>query len=549
MTLDRLRYDLRWRSAPALTQQAARRFGDELALVDGTHRRTFIELAADVRAATAAAMAAGIRSGDRVAIWAPNSGTWLTAALGAQGAGAVLVPVNTRFKAGEAAHVLRTSRARFLFTVNGFLGTDYESILLDSGEELPDLGVVVVMDGPAIGPHTRTWVAYLRDGQSVPQAELLAAIDAVEPDDVADIIFTSGTTGRPKGVLTTHGQNLRCFGVYTKAIGLRRGDRYLIVNPFFHCFGYKAGFLACLMRGATILPVAVFDPKRIIEMVAAHRITVLPGPPTLLQSLLEEDGAAADLSSLRLTVTGAAEIPVELIRRLRAQRVFDTVLTAYGLTESSGLVSVSRPDDPPEVIARWSGQVIDGVEVRIVDESGEPLPPGELGEILVRGFNVMRCYLDDPAATAAAIDEYRWLRTGDLGIADAEGRLRIAGRKKDMFIVGGFNAYPAEIEDILLGHEGIARVAVVGVPDGRLGEIGAAFVVARHGASLDTDGLIAWARERMANFKVPRHVHVLDALPMNATGKVDKLLLAEWAATRHVDDTGGQAMTDSRSGV
>jgi acyl-CoA synthetase (AMP-forming)/AMP-acid ligase II len=522
------RYDLRWRSAPAMTQEAARRFGDDAALVEGARHRTFIELAADVRASTAAAIAAGIGHGDRVAIWAPNSGTWLIAALGVQGAGAVLVPVNTRFKAGEAAHVLRTSRARFLFTVNGFLGSDYESMLLDSGEELPDLCGVVVMDGLAIRESTRTWSDYLRDGESVPVGEVLAAIDSVGPDDVADIIFTSGTTGRPKGVLTTHGQNLRCFGVYTKAIGLRRGDRYLIVNPFFHCFGYKAGFLACLMRGATILPVAIFDPDCVGELIAAHRITVLPGPPTLLQSLLEQE-TATDLSSLRLTVTGAAEIPVELIRRLRTRGVFDTVLTAYGLTESSGLVSVSRPDDPPEVIARWSGQVIDGVEVRIVDDRGEPLQAGELGEIMVRGFNVMREYLDDPVATAQAVDEYGWLHTGDLGIADAEGRLRIAGRKKDMFIVGGFNAYPAEIEDILLGHNGIARVAVIGVPDDRFGEVGEAFVVPSTGSALDADEIVAWAKQRMANYKVPRRVHLLDSLPVGATGKVDKLRLADWA--------------------
>jgi acyl-CoA synthetase (AMP-forming)/AMP-acid ligase II len=525
---DPLRYDLRWRSAAAMTQEAARRFGDDTALVEGSRLRTFIELAADVRASTAAAIAAGIGHGDRVAVWAPNSGTWLIAALGVQGAGAVLVPVNTRFKAGEAAHVLRTSRARYLFTVNGFLGTDYEAMLLDSGEELPDLRGVVVMDGPAIGQSTRTWADYLRDGDRVPPPEVLAAIDSVGPDDVADIIFTSGTTGRPKGVLTTHGQNLRCFGVYTEAIGLRRGDRYLIVNPFFHCFGYKAGFLACLMRGATILPVAVFDPGRVGELIAAHRITVLPGPPTLLQSLLEQE-TETDLSSLRLTVTGAAEIPVELIRSLRARGVFDTVLTAYGLTESSGLVSVSKPDDPPEVIARWSGQVIDGVEVRVVDDHGEPLPAGELGEIMVRGFNVMREYLDDPAATAEAVDEYGWLHTGDLGIAGAEGRLRIAGRKKDMFIVGGFNAYPAEIEDILLGHNGIARVALIGVPDDRLGEVGEAFVVASPGSAVDADEIVAWAKQRMANYKVPRRVHLLDSLPVGATGKVDKLRLADWA--------------------
>lgn len=522
------RYDERWRSAPALTQQAARRFGVDVALIEDGRERTFIELASDVRDATAAALAAGIGPGDRVAIWAPNSGSWLTAALGVQGAGAILVPVNTRFKAGEAAHVLRASRARYLFTVNGFLGTDYETMLLDSGEVLPDLCGVVVLAGPALRPGTRTWADYLDAGRAMPRATVLAAIDAVEPGDVADILFTSGTTGRPKGVPTTHGQNLRCFGIYTDAIGLRRGDRYLIVNPFFHSFGYKAGFLACLMRGAVILPIPVFQPERIGEVIATQRITVLPGPPTLLQSVLDQRGGH-DLSSLRLTVTGAAEIPVELIHRLRRHRIFDTVLTAYGLTECSGVVSVSKAEDPPEVIARWSGEVIDGVEARIVDEHGATVPPGELGEIVVRGFNVMRGYLDDPEATAAAIDEYGWLHTGDLGVADPQGRLRIAGRKKDMFIVGGFNAYPAEIEDLLLGYDGIARVAVVGVPDDRLGEVGVAFVVASTGTELHTDAVIDWAKTHIANYKVPRRVVLLDELPLNAAGKVDKLTLADWA--------------------
>lgn len=528
--IDWARYDERWRSAPALTQLAARRFGDEVALIEGDHRRTFTELAADVRAATAAALAAGIAPGDRVAIWAPNSGAWLTAALGIQGVGAQLVPINTRFKAAEAAHVLRRSRARVLFTVNGFLGTDYETMLLDSGEDLPGLRTVVILDGPALRAGTRTWGDFLEQGRPVPRAEVLAAIDAVGPGDIADVLFTSGTTGRPKGVPTTHGQNLRCFGVYTKAIGLRRGDRYLIVNPFFHSFGYKAGFLACLMRGATIVPVAVFEADRLGKIIAAQRITVLPGPPTLLQSLLDQR-AGTDLSSLRLTVTGAAEIPVELIRRLRAHGIFDTVLTAYGLTESSGVVSVNAADDPPEVIARWSGRVIDGVEVRIVDEHGATLAPGELGEIVVRGFNVMHGYLDDPAATAEAIDEFGWLHTGDLGIQDEHGRLRIAGRKKDMFIVGGFNAYPAEIEDILLGHDGIARVAVVGVPDQRLGEVGVAFIVPALGAALTDVEIIAWARARMANYKVPRRVILLSELPVNAAGKVDKRALAESAGS------------------
>ena len=524
------RYDTMWTSIPRLAQTAARRFGPDPALVDGGRRWTFGELAAEARAATAAAIAAGIGPGDRVAVWAPNSAEWIFAALGAQGAGAAVVPVNTRFRGHEAAHVLRTSEARVLFTVNGFLGIDFETVLRENGEALPHLERIVVLAGPPAHPATVTWSNHVAAGQGVAASEVEARIDAVAAEDIADIIFTSGTTGRPKGVLTTHGQNLRAFGVYTEAIGLQHGDRYLIVNPFFHAFGYKAGWLACLMRGATIVPLPAFDGDAVLRTISEHRITVLPGPPTLLHSILEHpDRHDHDLSSLRLTVTGAAAVPVELIRRLRDERIFEVILTAYGLTESSGLVSVSRPEDPPEIISRWSGEVIADVEVQVVDDQGRSVPTGEPGEILVRGFNVMQGYVGDPDATAAAVDPDGWLHTGDIGVQDDVGRLRITDRKTDMFIVGGFNAYPAEIEDLLLACDRVGQVAVVGMPDARMGEVGAAFVVARHGAAIEPDEVIAWARAHMANYKVPRLVEVVDELPVNAGGKVDKARLRDRA--------------------
>jgi acyl-CoA synthetase (AMP-forming)/AMP-acid ligase II len=328
---------------------------------------------------------------------------------------------------------------------------------------------------------------------------------------VCDIIYTSGTTGRPKGVQMTHTQTLRAYAEWCDLADLREGDRYLIVNPFFHTFGYKAGCIAALIRGATILPVAVFDVERVLDLVERERVTMLPGPPTLYHALLAARGSR-DLSSLRAAVTGAADIPVELVRRMRAELPFRSIMTGYGLTEA-GTVTASRPGDSFEQIATTVGTPCDGVEVRIADD----------GEVLVRGYTVMRGYLGDPAATAEAVDAEGWLHTGDLGALDPDGHLRITGRKKDLFIVGGFNAYPAEIEGFLLGHPAVAQAAVIGVPDERLGQVGKAFVVLREPVSAEQ--LIAWSRERIAGYKVPRYVQFLDELPLNATGKVAKDLL------------------------
>jgi acyl-CoA synthetase (AMP-forming)/AMP-acid ligase II len=349
---------------------------------------------------------------------------------------------------------------------------------------------------------------------------------AVRGSDLSDLIFTSGTTGAPKGVMATHAQSLRAFATWSQIVGLAEGDRYLVVNPFFHTFGYKAGILACLMRGATIVPLPMFDVDRVLETIQSERITVLPGPPTLYQSLLDHPARQrADLSSLRLAVTGAAVVPVELVRRMASELALSTVLTAYGLTESTGVVTMCRQSDPPEIVAATSGRAIPGLEVRVVDDEGRPLPAGSPGEVVVRGYTVTSGYVDDPEATAEAIDPEGWLHTGDIGVQDEEGNLRITDRKKDMFIVGGFNVYPAEVEAVLGRHDTVSQVAVVGVPDDRLGEVGRAFVVPRPGAPAPealAETLLGWARQQMANFKVPRSVEVVEALPVNASGKVLK---------------------------
>jgi acyl-CoA synthetase (AMP-forming)/AMP-acid ligase II len=517
------------RTIPRLVQAAAERFSDRSAVEDGAVELSFAQLAdAGLRAARAFC-AAGIDRGDRVAIWAPNIHEWIVAAIGLQSAGGVLVPLNTRLKGAEAAYVLRKSGARILCTVGDFLGTHYVELL--EGEDLPGLEQIVLLRGAAEGAIA--WADFLARGEAVSEPEARARAAAVSPEDLSDLLFTSGTTGSPKGVMTTHDQNLRIFATWSEIVGLREDDRYLVVNPFFHAFGYKAGWLASIMRGAAVLPHQVFDVPAVLERVGRQRISVLPGPPTLYQSILAHpDRGKYDLSNLRLAVTGAAAIPVELIHRMRSELGFETIITGYGLTETCGVVSMCRFDDDPETIARTSGRAIPEIEVRCVDREGRELPRGEPGEVVVRGYTVMQGYFDDEAETAATIDADGWLHTGDIAVMDDRGYLRITDRIKDMFIVGGFNCYPAEIENLMFGHGEIAQVAVIGIPDQRMGEVGMAFVVPTPGASLTPESAIAWCRENMANYKVPRVVEIVESLPTNAAGKVTKFVLRERALAR-----------------
>lgn len=536
------RGDLVWATLPGLVQDAAARFGGAEAVVDRngpggtTTRWSFDRLAEEVATATRAVVANGIERGDRVAIWAPNCAEWIVAALGAVGAGAVLVPLNTRYKGVEAAYILRTSGARILFTVQGFLGTDYPALLdeaVAAGSSLPDLEQVVVLrsdgadDAVVTSGATRSvsWGAFLSEAGRC-EAEVAAGRTAsLSAADVSDLVFTSGTTGHPKGAMTTHGQTLRTFATWADVVGLRAGDRYLIVNPFFHTFGYKAGILACLMAGATMVPEPVFDVDVVLQRIADERISVLPGPPTIFQAILDHPKRDAhDLSTLRLVVTGAAVVPVELVESLWSEMNVDTVLTAYGLTEATGTVTMCRRGDSAEVISATSGRVIPDVEMCIVDPHGQEVATGEAGEIVVRGYNVMSGYFNDSEATAAAIDGDGWLHTGDVGFVDSAGNLAITDRLKDMYVSGGFNVYPAEVEAVLRRHPAVGQVAVVGIPDHRMGEVGLAVVVALPGADISALAveLPAFGKEQLANFKVPRRVEVVDELPTNASGKVLK---------------------------
>jgi len=526
-----------WPEAEALVEASAGGSGGAADL-----RLTFAQLAERAENSVRAAITAGIEPGDRAAIWAPNISEWILAALGVLGAGGVVVPINTRFKGVEAGYVLQKSKAKVLFTVTDFLGADYVTVLQEAMGEpaghdrpvsgLPDLRRIVVLRGGA--PPGRDWQSYLDgvDGLDLaPTEEARARSAAVSPSDLSDIIFTSGTTGNPKGVMCTHAQSVRVFEAWSGIVGLEDGDRYLVVMPFFHTFGYKAGWVACLLRGATIVPQITFDVGEVLANVAKERISMLPGAPAMYQAILEHpDRDALDLSSLRLAVTGAAPVPVELIRRMREELTFKTIITAYGLTECTGTATACRADDAPEVISGSSGRAIPDVEVLVVDDDGAEVPRGQPGEVVVRGYNVMQGYFDDPQQTAEAIDADGWLHTGDIGVMDEQGYLDITDRKKDMYIRGGENVYPAEVEAMLVEHPAIAQAAVVGVPDERWGELGLAYVIARQGAEVDADEVLVWAKGRMANYKVPSRVEVVDELPLNAAGKVLKFELRERAA-------------------
>ena len=539
------RGDLRWGTIGRLLGDAATRFGDSEALVDPTGddgagaRFSYLELYERAQAVARALIAAGLEPGDRVAIWAPNIWEWPVVCCGLHLAGGVLVPLNTRYKGIEAAYILNRSRAKFLFTVQGFLGNNYVTMLGD--QQLENLERVVVLRGetPDGSESCNDFMALDAGSESPVGRELVERVQNQSPDSLSDIMFTSGTTGAPKGVMCTNGQTVRAFNDWSSIVGLSAQDRYLIINPFFHAFGYKAGLVASLTKGCAMITQAVFDVGAAVESIEREKVSMIPGPPTLYQTILANPDVDFErLSSLRLAVTGAAVVPVELINRMRTDLGFETVITGYGLTEACGVAAMCRHDDSDELISRSSGRAIPGVEIQVVDDSGKELPRGETGELVIRGYNVMLGYFESPEQTADTIDSEGWLHTGDLGTMDSDGYIQITDRKKDMFIVGGFNAYPAEIEALLSAHPDIAQSAVIGVADDRMGEVGYGFVILKPGATCEAAELKAWARENMANYKVPTYFEIISEMPLNASGKVLKTELRQRAQATLGSGTG-----------
>ena len=520
---------------PALLRQAAAHWGGRPAVVDGDLTLSFVDVLQRSQRVARALIALGVMPGDRVAVWAPNIHEWILAACGVHAAGAVLLPLNTRLKGAETVDILERSRACLLFSIGDFLGQYYPAQL--NGLRPAALRNVVVLRGDIPAGKAQAgdmaWEQFLAMGDAVAPQRVAEREAALHADSVSDLMFTSGTTGRPKGVMCCHGPTIQAFAVWSDLVGLGEDDRYLIVNPFFHTFGYKAGWVSAFLRGATVFPEQVFDAGRLLARIDQDHISFLPGPPAIFQGLLAHPQRAHfNLSSLRSAVTGASTVPPVLIRRMREDLGIRNVTTAYGLTECGGCATVCEPSDSVDTVAGTCGHAIPGTELRCVDLGGRDVPTGEPGEVLLRGYHVMKGYFEDPEGTRDAIDTEGWLHTGDIGVLDERGYLRITDRLKDMFIVGGFNCYPAEIERVLSDHLALAQVAVVGVPDDRLGEVGCACVIPHAGAPFEVQALIAWANERMANYKVPRHVLVFETFPLTVSAKVLKRELAAVAAAR-----------------
>ncbi|MEN2431269.1 FadD3 family acyl-CoA ligase [Comamonas sp. F1-6] len=516
---------------PGMLADVVSRFAGRAAIVENGKSISYAQLQQLSRLAARALMSLGVQAGDRVALWAPNLSEWIVAACGVHAAGGVLVPLNTRMKGAEAADILERSRARVLVCVGDFLNNYYPDLL--NGLRPVTLQQVVVLGDKVLSSADLSWAQFMAraDGTTAEAQQQREA--QIKPDDTADLMFTSGTTGRPKGVMCAHRPTILAFKAWSDVVGLTEGSRYLIVNPFFHTFGYKAGWVAALLQGSTVYPEQVFDAQAILHRIESDRISFLPGPPTLFLSMLAHPGLKNfDLSSLKSSVTGASTVPPILIKRMREELGIMNVTTAYGLTECGGCATLCEPSDNVETVANTCGKALPGTEVRCVDEQGQPVAPGEAGEVLLRGYHIMQGYFEDEKATAETIDADGWLHTGDVGVLDERGYLRITDRLKDMFIVGGFNCYPAEIERMLSNHPDVAQVAVVGVADERMGEVGCACVVTCNGVALDQDAFIAWCRANMANYKVPRFVLQLDGLPVNASNKVQKRDLLQIVKSR-----------------
>jgi HIP---CoA ligase len=521
---------------PAALVRAARQWPDADALADGSFSLTYRQYLERSVQLARGLIARGVGPGDRVVVWAPNSAEVALTAMAVAFAGGVLVPLNTRFTAYEAAALIRRSQAVAVLAFTDFLGRDYLASLRELGT-VDGLKAVVALRGPS-PEGALSLPELLALGEQTDEAEVWARVRALGPADISDILFTSGTTGAPKGAMLRHGASTRAYTEYGRSLGLRHGDRMLGFPPFFHCFGLKAVVLTSVLYGAAVLPVPVFDVHQIATLIAAERITVLQGAPLLFQTLLDDPGVdRSGLSSLRVAGPGAMGSSPELYRRLRDELGIRYFSPGYGLTEGTAIGARCYWFDDFETVSTTCGRIAPGIELRLAGLGGcgpggsanADVADGSDGEILLRGYNVMAGYLDDPDATAQAIDGDGWLHTGDIGRVDEFGRLTVTGRLKDMFLVGGFNTYPAEIEQTLATHDAIADVSVIGVPDARLGEVGMAFVVLRPGATVRDGELTVWARGRLANYKVPRHWRFVSALQRNASGKVIKSVLREQA--------------------
>jgi fatty-acyl-CoA synthase len=496
--------------------------GDREALVC-RHQRihwTYEELHAQVERCARALLAIGVARGDRVGIWSPNNAEWVITQFATAKVGAILVNINPSYRRHELEYALRRSGCSVLILAPAFRDADYLELLSD-------------VDAPAL--HHRVvlgdvWPELLAKGDGVSLAELHAREAELDFDQPINIQYTSGTTGFPKGATLSHHNILNNGFFIGETLGYTSADRVCIPVPFYHCFGMVLGNLAVVTHGACIVvPSESFDARATLETVAAERCTSLYGVPTMfIAELNDPEFATFDLTSLRTGIMAGSPCPVEVMRRVKTEMHMDEVTICYGMTETSPVSTQTTRGAPIEKQVGTVGQVHPHLEIKIIDpETGRTLPRDTQGELCTRGYAVMLGYWDDAEATRAAIDDARWMHTGDLATMDEEEYLNIVGRIKDMIIRGGENIYPREIEEFLYTHPDVADVQVIGVPDERYGEQVCAWVIPKPGSTLSAEGVRDFCQGKIAHFKIPRYVRIVDAFPMTVTGKIQKFKMRE----------------------
>ena len=473
----------------------------------------------------------GVGKGDKVGLWMPNIPEWVVAYYAIARIGAVVVPMNTRYKTHEVEYILDNSEATTLFAVAAFAGIDYISMIGDIRGDLPNLKHVIVVGEPGADMHGFDETVDLGAGKL--SDKLLADREAqCAPGDNVFILYTSGTTGSPKGAMLSHHNIAKNAEQVTEVLHASEKDVFLLAVPFFHCFGCVMGIAGSIRWGAAMVPMEIFRPKPALELVERFGVSVLYGVPTMFVLELEEnrkgkaDGGAYDVATLRTGIMAGAPCPIEVMKGTM-EELHCNVSIAYGLTEASPVITMTRFDDPVERRVETVGRALDDIEVKICDDDRRPLATDEMGELACRGYNVMLGYYRAPEVTAQSIDEDGWLYSGDLATMDADGYVKIVGRKKDMLICGGFNVYPAEIEEYLFTHPKVQNVSVIGMPDDVFGEVAAAYIIPREGETIDPQEIVDFCAGEIANFKVPRYVKIVDDFPMTQSGKVQKFRLRE----------------------
>jgi fatty-acyl-CoA synthase len=506
--------------------RAVARFGDREALVDApTGRRwTYSAFGAAVDELALAFLAAGVAKGDRVGIWAPNVPEWVLVQYATAKIGAIMVNINPAYRRHELEFVLNQSGVRLLVSAVSYKTSDYQAMVEEVRGKCPALQQVVYLSD---------FYEFAASGAGMPAAALTERAATLSCDDPINIQYTSGTTGFPKGATLSHHNILNNGYFVGELIAYTEHDRVCLPVPFYHCFGMVMGNLGATSHGACIvIPAPTFDPAATLRAVADERVTSLYGVPTMfIAELGLSDFATYDLSTLRTGIMAGSPCPVEIMRRVMSEMHMDEVSICYGMTETSPVSTQTRRDDDVERRTATVGRVMPHVEVKVIDPvSGVTLPRGEPGELCTRGYSVMLGYWNEPDKTAEAIDAGRWMHTGDLAVMRDDGYVMIVGRIKDMIIRGGENVYPREIEEFLYTHPAISDVQVIGVPDPKYGEEVLACVIMREpGATLSAEDVAEFCRGRLAHYKVPRYVRVVESFPMTISGKVRKVEMREWA--------------------